>query len=185
SVLLKHKGQSIDLGAIGKGYAAQCAMDKLRAFVLSGACLSIGGNTVVRGSKADKGLWRVGVQHPRRHDKLLGVVSATEASLVTSGDYERFFVDRAGERYHHILDPRTGYPSCSEIISSTVVHEDSLVADALSTSLFVLGLKRGLSLLAHFPSAKVVLVDVEGHLYLSKSLEHSFEAFEEASVTIL
>ncbi|NCC65958.1 MAG: FAD:protein FMN transferase, partial [Spirochaetia bacterium] len=157
----------------------------LIGFDISGACLSIGGNTVVRGKNAEGKLWRVGIQHPRKHDKLLGIVRTTEASVVTSGDYERFFVDRAGVTYHHILDPKTGYPSCSGIISSTVMHEDSLVADALSTTLFVSGLERGLSILAHFPSAKVVLVDKEHHLYISQTGEQSFEAFDKASVTIL
>lgn len=147
SASLKGPGQMVDLGGIAKGFAADRAVEIYRKRGVTSAMIDLGGNIAVLGSKEDGSPWNVGIQDPDApRGECLGVLSVSDKSVVTSGDYERFFeVD--GQRYHHIVDPRTGYPAESGLRSVTVVASLSMTADALSTALFVLGLERGLELL--------------------------------------
>jgi len=137
----------LDLGAIVKGYAADRAVQVLKRAGVRNALIDLGGEIGVLGVGSDGVSWRVGVQHPRKPDCHLGALSLHEGlSVATSGDYERFFIDN-GVRYHHILDPRTGWPARSGVVSVTVVTEYGLEADAMSTSAFILGPVKGLALL--------------------------------------
>ena len=157
-------GLVIDLGGIAKGYATQSAVDALKEFGIRNAIINAGGNVYVLGDKPEYAnsdsarLWKVGIRHPRpeQDDELLAVVSLTDKSIVTSGDYERYF-EYEGTRYHHILDPSTGNPA-GESISATVIADDSVLADYLSTALFVLGAQKGLELVEFYPGAEAIIV---------------------------
>lgn len=142
SVFLAKKGMALDLGGIAKGYAADVLADILRARKVRRAVINLGGTIYVVGTKADGTPWRVGVKNP--DDPQGGPALALdlgEVAVVTSGDYERFF-EQDGIRYHHILDPKTGFPARTDLRSVTVVHQSALLADALTTAFFVLGMDK-------------------------------------------
>ncbi len=143
-VVLERNNVLLDLGAIAKGYI----IDRLDALLNTLGCpthiIQSGGEIRLGGKKA-AGPWSVGIRHPRASDSLAGLISwAGPKAVSTSGDYERFFMEN-GKRYHHIFDPRQGRPS-DKLCAVTVITDSSVIADALSTSLFVLGPKRGLTL---------------------------------------
>ena len=131
-------GMQIDLGAIGKGYASSRAVAVLQEEEVSSALVNLGGNVQALGAKPDGSDWRIGVQDPEDAKKVLAVVSLKDKAVITSGAYERYF-ERNGVRYHHILDPGTGYPAESDLLSVTIISSDATMADALSTALFVMG----------------------------------------------
>lgn len=182
---LRYFGQSIDLGGIGKGFAGDKILDIFNLFGITSAYSNLGGNVVTLGSKPDGSPWHVGIQHPRQENKLIGSVAVVNQSVVTSGDYQRYFTDKSGKREHHILDPKTGYPSDSGLISVSIISEKSLVADALSTILFVAGMEKGLEFLKGFPQTEAVLVDSELQVYVTRGLKTFFRAEEGIAVTYL
>jgi thiamine biosynthesis lipoprotein len=158
TVYLKREGMSLDLGGIAKGYAADELVAILKDAGVRRAVIDLGGNIYAHGSKTPKQKWRIGIQNPLApRGEYLAVEEAADKTLVTSGVYERFFEEN-GIRYHHILDPKTGFPADSGLLSVTVIAESSLDADALSTSLFVLGYERGTSLPVRFPGVEAVFV---------------------------
>ena len=171
SVWLRNPGQSIDLGALGKGYAGDRCMEVLKGSGIESAIINLGGNVCVRGRKPDGTAWKVGIRHPRKENTLIGYVESEDRHVVTSGDYERFFYDKEGNRRHHILNPATGYPTESGLISVTVISENGMAADALATSLFVLGKKHGLSLLSRFPGTEAIWVDESLEVTVTEGIE--------------
>lgn len=175
---LMRPGQSIDLGGIGKGYAADRFLKVFREHGVASAFTNIGGNVAALGGKPDGSPWNVGIRHPRLENRLLGLVRVSDRSVVTSGDYQRFFTDKQGRKRHHILNPRTGYPAGSGLISVTAVAENSMDADALSTMLFVAGMNGGLPLLRRFAGAEAILVDDELTAHVTAGLKGSFQAAE-------
>lgn len=136
-------GAKIDLGAIGKGLAADCCAKTLRENGVKSALVYLGGNIYALGSKPDGSDWKVGVADPDNPSGYVATVAVQDTSVVTTGDYERYFM-QDGVRYHHVMDPATGAPARSGLRSVTVVNENSTLADARSTTLFVLGLEDGL-----------------------------------------
>jgi thiamine biosynthesis lipoprotein len=181
---LQRIGQSIDLGGIGKGFAGDKFLEVFKKYGVSSAYTNIGGNVVALGTKPDGSPWRVGIQHPRQGNSLIGLVSVADKAVVTSGDYQRYFIGSNGKRYHHILDPSTGYPAESGLVSVTVVADSSTAADALSTILFVTGMQKGLELLRRFNGAEAILVDIDFRVYVTAGLKECFQAFEGISVNI-
>lgn len=175
TVMLRRVGQFIDLGGIGKGFAADVVLERLREYGIDSAFTNFGGNVAALGTKPDGSPWRVGIRHPRQEGGLVGAVSAANRSVVTSGDYMRYFMDGSGRRYHHILDPRTGYPADSGLASVTVLAQSSLDADALSTILFVAGMDEGLAILRQFPRAEAIFIDHSGLVSITGGLGESFE----------
>ncbi|MCB7130451.1 MAG: FAD:protein FMN transferase, partial [Candidatus Brocadiales bacterium] len=146
SIFFKHPDTRIDLGGIGKGFAVDRAVDMLKGRGITSALVNLGGNIYALGHPPGADTWKIGVQHPRDKDVLLGYIELVDMGIATSGDYERFFtVD--GQRYSHIIDPRTGMPASGEVISVTVVARSATEADALSTGVFILGRERGAELL--------------------------------------
>ncbi|MFT6731928.1 MAG: thiamine biosynthesis lipoprotein [Polaribacter sp.] len=158
----------IDLGGIAKGHAVDQCIQILKNNGIVNAYVSAGGDTRIIGKKDDR-LWYIGIKHPRNENKLLVNLPLEEVSISTSGDYERFFI-KNGVRYHHIIDPKTG-ESASELQSVTILAPNSTMADALSTSVFVLGSKKGLKLINNLPDISAILVDSQGLLYFSNDLE--------------
>lgn len=129
---------TLDFGGIAKGYAAEKMAAVLKASHIRHALLNLGGNVKVIGSKPDNSPWRVALRHPDDKDRYLGILSVKNKSVVTSGDYERYFI-KNNKRYHHILNPKTGAPSRNGLRSATIICEDCTLADGLSTALFVMG----------------------------------------------
>ncbi len=174
TAMLRNKGQAIDLGGVGKGYASDRFMDVFRKCGIRSAFTNIGGNVSALGMKPDGSPWRVGIRHPRQENALLGAVVVADESVVTSGDYERYFIDPKGKRRHHILNPATGYPAESGLISVTVMAKSAMTADALSTAIFVAGMQKGLRLLSSFPDAQAVIADTNLAVYVTPGLMDRF-----------
>ncbi len=169
SISFEEEGMGIDVGGIAKGYAADEARRILREHGVRQALLDFGGNILTIGEKPDGSLWRIGIQNPdSRRGQFLGVVETGPGAVVTSGDYERFFeVD--GVRYHHIIDPETGYPTRNGLRSVTILAEDSIDADALSTAVFVLGVEEGTRLIETLPTVEAAFV-TEDTVYLTSGM---------------
>jgi thiamine biosynthesis lipoprotein len=170
SVFLPKAGMRLDLGAVAKGYAADEAVRILKQAGVKRAIIDLGGNIYAMGKKRKDADWRIGIQSPdTTRGTYLGILSVADESLVTSGDYERFF-EKDGKRYHHILDAKTGEPSASGLRSVTVVGKPSMACDALSTSMFVLGRKKGLELAKTMPELGFIFVDDAGKVWLSANI---------------
>ena len=137
------EGQGIDLGAIAKGYASNRLIDLFEEYGIVSGVISLGGNVQLYGSKPDGSDWNCGIVDPFRPDdasSYAGILSESDKAIITSGTYERNFTDsETGITYHHIMDPATGMPAESGIVSATVVSADGMLADGLTTALFVLG----------------------------------------------
>jgi thiamine biosynthesis lipoprotein len=155
-------GMGLDLGAIAKGWAVDRAMEKIMARGIRNAIIDAGGDLKVIGTRPGKNFWRIGVQHPRDPGVLLMTFELRDTAIVTSGDYERFFM-AGGVRYHHILDPATGQPArgCQSV---TVLAPTAAEADACATAAFVLGPSKGLAFLRSRPGVRGVVVGADGEL---------------------
>ncbi|HOW42742.1 MAG TPA: FAD:protein FMN transferase [Candidatus Omnitrophota bacterium] len=147
-------GMKIDLGAVAKGYAVDCAVQALRAAGISSALINAGGQIYCLGVRSSTP-WRVAIRDPRGKGTSKSV-DMTDKAIATSGDYEQYFIV-GGRRYAHIMDPKTGYPSESGVVAVTVIADDGLTADFLSTAIFVLGKTKGLALVKRFPGARVTI----------------------------
>lgn len=182
---LQKIGQSIDLGGIGKGFAGDKFLEVFKKYGVSSAFTNIGGNVVALGTKPDGSPWRVGIQHPRQENSLIGLVSVADKAVVTSGDYQRYFIGSNGKRNHHILDPSTGYPVESGLVSVTIVADNSMAADALSTILFAAGMNKGIKLLKSFPGTEAILIDMNLLVYVTRGLKDCFQSGEGINIEIL
>ncbi|MFA6366548.1 MAG: FAD:protein FMN transferase, partial [Candidatus Hydrogenedentales bacterium] len=138
------------------------------------AVVDLGGNVLVYGKKKDGSAWRVGVQDPRSdRGDYLGLVTGKAMTVVTSGIYERFFIED-GKRYHHILNPKTGFPVDNGLVSVSIITEKSIDADALSTSVFALGLEKGMALVNSLPGVHAIFIDDKNKVYLSPGTNKIF-----------
>jgi thiamine biosynthesis lipoprotein len=180
---LKRPGQAIDLGGIAKGFAGDRMMDVFRRHGVRSALSNFGGGVSALGARPDGSPWRVGIRHPRG-EGLIGAVSVEGGAVVTSGDYERCFFAE-GRRYHHLIDPRTGRPAASGLISATVVAPSGLTADALSTALFVAGLEKGLKWIVCAGGAGAVVIDEGMRVFVTRNLAPRFEGAEGFKATVL
>jgi thiamine biosynthesis lipoprotein len=159
TVFLRRRDMAIGTGGIGKGYALDRAAAVLERHGIESYMLFGGGQVQVHGLRGNRA-WRVGIQHPRRND-YFAFLESTGGTISTSGDYEHFFIDEAGKRWHHILDPDTGLP-VAHTLSVTMVAPDGMHGDALSTACFVLGAQKCLEMLARVPgNPEAVIVTSE------------------------
>lgn len=173
------EGQGVDLGGIAKGYTSGRLMEIFEAYGLVSGYVSLGGNVQCYGTKTDGSLWRCGIQNPLEPDNsasFLGILSVADKAVITSGAYERYFVDEAtGETYHHILDPETGYPARSGLSSVTIVSENGTLADGLSTACYVMGLEGAISYWREYGAEfDMVLMTEEGEVYVTEPIAGSF-----------
>lgn len=163
-----NQGQAIDLGAVGKGIACDSVRDVLDSYDIKSAVVSVGGSILVYGDEA-----KVGIADPDSSQDYMATVSVKDQCVSTSGDYERFF-ESDGKKYHHILDPETGYPAVTDLRSVTVVCDSGLDSDALSTACFILGYNQSLELLKKYDAQAVFIFD-NNTVSITDGLKDSFE----------
>ncbi|TVR86776.1 MAG: FAD:protein FMN transferase [Spirochaetaceae bacterium] len=178
-VYLPVPGMALDLGGIAKGYAVDEAARILKDAGIQHALVDFGGDVYTIGSRPDGNRWRIGIQDPvnTARGRFVGIVEQTGRSIVSSGDYERYFVED-GVRYHHILDPDTGHPARSGLVSVTVQAPTAITSDAVSTGAFVMGLEAGMALVERLPDTEGVFVTEDKQVYLSSGLDGSFRLIE-------
>ena len=175
------EGQQIDFGGIAKGYASQRVVEIFQSFGVKSGMVYLGGNIQVLGTKPDGTDWRIGVQDPQGGNGYPAVVEAKDVAVVTSGGYQRYF-EEDGKRYIHILDPRTGTPAESDLLSATVVSPNGTLADALSTAAFVMGLEGAVSYWQTHNGFELILIAGDGAVYITEGLENAVETPGERTV---
>ena len=166
-------GMMIDLGAVGKGRAGDAAADILRDCGVASALLDLGGNIQAVGARPDGGPWRLGILDPDGAGNV-GVLRVADAAVVTSGSYERYFTAEDGTRYGHIIDPDTGCPVDNELLSVTVIAREGALCDALSTSLFVMGLDEAIEHWRRYGDFDMVIITRDGEIFLTEGIRDSF-----------
>lgn len=170
---LAKPGMKANLGAIAKGYIADQVKDLLEGLGVEHAVLDLGRNILLIGGKTEETPFRIGVQDPNgEQGDLLAVLEVSDKSLVTSGVYERYF-EYEGKRYHHILDPETGFPVENGLAAVSILSDNSAQGDALSTTCLLLGRERGLALIESLPGVEALFVDSDG----TQTASSGFDAF--------
>ncbi len=163
-------GMQIDLGAVAKGYTGDVVASILRDGGVASALLNLGGNVHAVGAKQDGTPWRIAVANPFAPDSNLLQLEIVDKVVITSGNYERYFIGEDGNRYCHILDSETGYPADNGIVSMTIIGECGLTCDALSTALYVCGAERAVQIWRDTQDFEMIYVTTDGTIYLSEGL---------------
>ncbi|KAB3530228.1 FAD:protein FMN transferase [Alkaliphilus serpentinus] len=177
-VHLKDSDMLMDLGGIAKGYAVDEAVKVLKDHGVKSGFVNMGGDVYAIGSKPDGSPWYIGVQNP-----IIGAnnsiirVPLVDRSIVTSGDYERYFVEN-GERYHHIIDPATGKPSRKQLVSVTILSDKGMDGDALSTAVFVMGLEEGLAFIEAQEGIDAILITKDKEVYVTTGIKDQIEIID-------
>ncbi len=166
-------GMVLDFGGIAKGYAVDMCRQILLNKSITSAMISAGGDIYAIGFKEENIPWRIGIQHPRKSTDILAIINLSDKAVVTSGDYERYFI-KEGARFHHIIDPGTGRPT-EDLISVTIIANSATDADALSTAVFVLGQTKGAELIEKLKGVEGLIVDAEGEIWVSSGLRAEIE----------
>jgi FAD:protein FMN transferase len=168
TIYLPHEGMRIDVGGIGKGYAADRAVEEMKRAGAAGGSVALSGDIKTFGVLPDQNGFPVGIRHPREEGALITVIDLKNEAISTAGDYERFF-ERDGVRYHHILDTHTLQPArtCQSV---TVIAKEGTVADGLDTGIFVLGPEQGMALVERLPGVEAIIIDQEGKITVSSGL---------------
>ena len=181
TAFLSMKGCKIDLGGIGKGYAADACCDIYKEMGTASAFINLGGNVKtfsINSSQVDNKKWTVGLQHPDKpRGSCYGAIICSNQSVVTSGAYERF-VEINGKKYHHLIDGNTGYPSESDLKSVTVISKSSIQADAISTAAFVLGLNKGVQLVYKSKCTGAVFFTKSNQIYITQNTKQYMKLIE-------
>jgi thiamine biosynthesis lipoprotein len=181
-VELTDEKAAVDFGGIAKGYTSAQIMEIFGELNLVSGMVNLGGNVQVYGCKIDGSLWRVAVQSPDSEDEYLGVLEIADKAVITSGGYERYF-EQDGTVYHHIIDPATGYPADNGLKSVTIVSADGVLADGLSTALFVMGSAQAKQFWeTNGDDFDVILLTDDGKLYVSEGIADSFETDYDAEI---
>ena len=175
---LLQSGMEVDLGAVAKGFAAGKAEEALREAGVERATIDLGGNVTVIGTRPDGNPWRVAVKDPQNTESYLCVLELEDVTLSTSGGYERYF-EEDGVRYHHIIDPKTGYPADSGLQSVTVVTANHVLADALSTALFVAGEEEAIDFWRGREDIELVLCTDDDRIIVTQGLEDAFQLYDQ------
>lgn len=171
-------GMSIDLGGILKGYAADGVVSILKSHKVDAAIVNLGGNIYMHGSNQGEN-WRIGVRNPfGGREDYLGIITVQDQSVVTSGPYEKYFIED-GKRYHHIFDAESGYPVENEIESVTVVSDQSIDGDGLTTTVFTLGVEKGLKLLNELEDIEGIIVTKDKEIFITSQLKNKYEHRDE------
>lgn len=177
------EGQKVDFGGIAKGYTSARIMELFRSHGIASGMVSLGGNVQVIGRKPDGSCWQIGIQDPDRpHGSVLAGVEAEDQAVVTSGGYERYF-EEDGNTYIHIIDPRTGYPADGDLKSVTIVSADGMLADALSTSLYIMGRDDAVKYWeANRENFDMVLITEQGEIAVTEGISDRFWSEEDYTI---
>jgi thiamine biosynthesis lipoprotein len=179
-VFLSEKGIMLDLGSIAKGYATDEIIKILREEDVKQAIVDIGGNIYAMGLKNGDTNWKIGIQNPfDDRGNVLGSVEVSDKTVVTSGVYERF-IEKNGVKYHHILNPDTGYPYKTKIAAVSIIADKSIDADALSTLIFTKGLDEGLNFVEKLDKIEAVFITNEKKVYITEGLRNNFKITDES-----
>ena len=173
SIAFRKQGVRINLGGIAKGYVVERGIALLRRQGIKNAIVTAGGDSRLLGDRRGRP-WMIGIRDPRKEGEVAISVPLQDEAISTSGDYERFF-DEDGVRYHHIIHPGTGSPA-SGVHSATVFGPDAVTTDALSTSVFVMGVDKGLRMIAMLPAYESIVIDADGQVFYSDGLQQPAEA---------
>jgi thiamine biosynthesis lipoprotein len=179
TVAFTKRGTRVGLGAIAKGYAVNRAVLKLKGLGLDSAIVEAGGDLQVLGDKFGKP-WMTGLRHPRKQSLLLTLTLQHGDSIATSGDYERFTIYQ-GKRYHHIIDPRTGYPA-DTLVSVSVISKDPVISDSYATAIFVMGMKKARQFLRRHGEIQVIIMDCDMKVYISEALKERVKLLEKMPI---
>lgn len=169
TVFLKLEGMKIGFGGIAKGYAADLAKKMLQSQGVLAGIINASGDMNTWGFQPNGKEWQAGITNPLNKNKVFALMPISNAAVVTSGNYEKY-VEFDGKRYSHIIDPKTGYPS-SGIVSVSVFAPKAELADALATSIFVMGIEVGLNFVNQLNSIECIIVDDKGNIHTSKEIE--------------
>lgn len=172
-VKLTKEGMKINLGGIAKGYIVGNAVKVLKKNGIKRGMVHAGGDMVVF-NESDSPPWLIGIQDPRNKDKIIGTLRVSNTAIATSGDYERFFI-KDGIRYHHIMDPSTGFPA-NKSIAVTIIIKDPTFADALSTAVFIMGPEKGMELIEELHDVEGLIIGVDGKKTISSGLKKIYTA---------
>jgi len=173
---------SLNFGAYAKGYAIDIEINMLKNMGIKHAIISAGGDLKTIGSHGDRP-WSIAIQHPRMDTWIAQMQTQGEESIFTSGDYERYY-EYQGKRYHHILDPRTGYPATG-VQSVTVIHTDSGLADAAATALFVAGTEKWLEIAKKLQLKQAMLIDDNGTVFVTPEMRKRLKFNTQIQTTII
>lgn len=180
------ENMAVSFGAIAKGYTGDLVMEQMKSAGVTSAIVTLGGNVQALGRKPDGSLWNVALQSPFGSD-YLGTLEVEDVAVVTSGGYERYF-QQEGETYWHIIDPATGYPAKSGLVSVTIVCDSGITADGLSTALFVMGLEDALDYWCTNGGFEAIFVTDDNKVYITPGLEGSFtleKAYADLPLTVV
>lgn len=177
SVFLKEKGMSLDLGAVGKGWAADMVQGYLESLSIEHAIVNLGGNILLVGGKEDGSGWNVGIKDPENTSSVFMRLSIEDGTVITSGGYQRY-IEKDGVIYHHILDSRTGYPFTTDILSATVINPSGMLGDMLSTVLFAAGSEKA-EAIASQHGVRAILKLEDGRIIDTDSTEGEIAVMEE------
>ena len=186
TVYLEEKGMALDLGAIAKGFITDEVVKVLEENDVRTAIVDLGGNIYVLGnSPREKGAdWNVGIQDPNKaRNTVIGKIKESNKTLVTSGIYERY-LEVDGQKYHHLFDPNTGYPFDNDIAGVTIITDQSIDGDGLSTAVFSMGVKKGLEYVEDLENVEVIFVTKDDNVYVSKGIEKTFELDKDSGYTM-
>jgi FAD:protein FMN transferase len=178
SVLLKKQGMAIDLGGIAKGFSADEVLKIYKKYDIKNGLIDLGRSSMYAVGKSETGNpWSIGIKHPRSEDNqnYLGIIKISDEALSTSGDYERYFI-KDGKRYHHIINPLTGYPADNGVVSDTIVidgdsPDSNMLADLLTTTVFALGPEKGIKLLESLPNVSGETTTADNKIYTSSNFK--------------
>ncbi|NBG89599.1 FAD:protein FMN transferase [Isachenkonia alkalipeptolytica] len=169
----------VDLGGIAKGYAVDQAVQVIKNHGVEHAIVDFGGDVYVLGGNPDGNDWRIGISTPEIGESgVVGRLFSSDMSVVSSGDYERYFIEN-DQLYHHIIDPSTGHPTDNELSSVTVISDSALEGDILSTAMFVMGLEDGLDFVNDLEGVEAVLITKSKEVYLTTGVSDLFEIMDE------
>ncbi|HSN65976.1 MAG TPA: FAD:protein FMN transferase, partial [Fusibacter sp.] len=174
TIFLPQKGMSLDLGAIAKGYIADRVKDLILEEGYESAIINLGGNVLTVGTKPNSDTWSIGVRDPESDaGSTMGILKLEDNSIVSSGIYERFFIE-GDKRYHHLINPKVGYPEQNDMMSVSIISELSVDGDALSTTVFLLGLEAGFELVEELENIEAVFVMADRSVYITSGLGEKF-----------
>ncbi|MGL5751437.1 MAG: FAD:protein FMN transferase [Paraclostridium sp.] len=178
-VFLKDKGMILDLGSIAKGYIADEVVKILKKEKVNKAIIDLGGNIYALGKKDETNDWKVGIQDPKsERGNVIGAIKVSNKTIVTTGTYERF-LEKDGAKYHHILNPKTGYPYETNIAGVSIITDKSIHADALSTLIFTKGIEDGLRFIEKLENTDAIFVTKDNKIYLTDGIKDNFELMNE------